>query len=97
MGFLYCKELASMSINSSNEPFTIRIRVAGVIARVDLSLPQFEKQVLSAAGRFRSLKRRLIKGGKPASPVVCSTCREDFPSMGAFRRHKSNCSGKEVK
>lgn len=41
------------------------------IVHVDLTQPEFEKAVLAAAGRFRSLKRTRRTGGRPRKYITC--------------------------
>ncbi len=84
-----------MPVQTDPEVFEIKVKInvpignrqQEVVVSVDLSRPEFEKQVLAAAGRFQALKRRSLGGGKPPIPVKCPGCDEQFPSLSAYKGH----------
>jgi hypothetical protein len=57
---------------------------------IDLSRPEFESQVLAAAGRFRSLRRQTRRGGKQVPPVRCGECGEEVKTreLAKHRRER---------
>lgn len=79
-----------MPVNPDPEAFKIRVQFrpdglnVPITAVIDLSRPEFEKQVLAAAGRFRALRRQKVGGGKPKRPVICGICKKEFPSFAAM-------------
>jgi len=93
-----------MSERLGNEKFTILLDIdldtlglnfenqGHVDVAVDLSDPAFEEQVLSAAGRFRALKRK-TRAGAHARPVICGECGERLPRTEDLGPHRLVCEG----
>lgn len=94
-----------MAINKDPDAFNIKVKIQVPIGQnmqevsviVDLSRAEFEKQVLAAAGRFQSLKREKVGGGRKPSPVTCGKCFEQLPSIAELKRHTWKCPKEELK
>jgi hypothetical protein len=66
----------------------------GPTIKIDLSRPEFESQVLAAAGRFRSLKRQTRAGGRQVVPVMCQQCGEEVKTR-EIAKHRRERHGRE--
>jgi hypothetical protein len=62
---------------------------------IDLSRPEFEAQVLAAAGRFNSLRRQSRRGGRQVVPVKCGECGEELPTR-AIAEHRREKHGAAI-
>lgn len=82
-------------VNKDPNVFIIRVMIGGIDGDINLSEPQFEKQVCAAASRFYSLRRKR-KSGRRAESMDCSLCENVFISRRAYLRHLADCIKSDI-
>lgn len=85
-----------MANRPSADDFIIRVHPTCIFCNnaleigIDLSDRRFESQVLAAAGRFNSLRRKSKSGGRGIIPVQCADCGEEVPTRKIAQHRKEH-------